>query len=55
MYKDHLLNILLKIEKNIFLGYCGIQYTQALPATSPDTFALDDAGVSANLNVRFLT
>merc|ERR1711981_124397 len=33
-------------------GYCGIQYTQALPATSPDSFALDDAGTGVNLNGR---
>merc|ERR1711881_541671 len=32
-------------------GYCGIQYTQALPATTPDTFALDD-GVTHSYNVQ---
>merc|ERR1711981_1433880 len=31
-------------------GYCGIHYTQALPHTSPDSFALDDAGTTVSLN-----
>jgi len=35
------------------VGYCGIQYSQALPATSPDTFALDDAKTT-NDNVQAL-
>merc|ERR1711981_1119454 len=37
------------------VGYCGIQYTQALPYTSPDSFALDDIVTGAHNLQAFAT
>ena len=42
------------LVKYFFVGYCGIQYSQAVPYTSPDSFDLSSLStVTGAVNVSF--
>ena len=44
------------INQILSLGYCGIQYTQAVPYTSPDSFDLSSLStVTGAVNVSLVT
>ena len=49
---QYILYTFLNVANFLFLGYCGLQLSQAVPYTSPDSFELNslDADQSANVS-----
>ena len=46
---------MLEIESINFIGYCGIQFSQAVPYTSPDSFSLSSLSpVTGAANVSYV-
>ena len=44
--------LLFKLYKKLLLGYCAIEYTQAIPYTSPDSYDLDAFTYSRNVSSK---